>query len=236
LNVFNELKRLPNPIPGPDKHYMSFSEVYKTETTEEYCPSLQKRKSRNMPNNIEKKGGNGMDFSPTAQFAKNVRTVVKCTECNKPHVLYAHRKISEEEYHLLQPFLESVEYVCGLSFKGLTKLSSSKGICYSTDKDSEKENEDIAYEKEIDPIAKLFKLVQINKKHTCNSIIEKPYFVAKIFPQICNICGISEDVIQIGDDLPSCKECHAKTGKKRKMGRTKYFDADNKKRQHKTKN
>jgi hypothetical protein len=38
-----------------------------------------------------------MDFSPTAQYGKNVRIIVKCVECNKPRVLYAHRKISEEE-------------------------------------------------------------------------------------------------------------------------------------------
>jgi hypothetical protein len=132
LNVFNELKRLPDPILGPDKHYISFSKVYVTEITEEYCPSLQKRKSRNMPNNIEKKEGNDMDFNPTAQFAKNVRTVIKCTECNKLRVLYAHRKISEEEYHLLQSFLESVKYVCGLLFKRLTELSFSKGISVDT--------------------------------------------------------------------------------------------------------
>jgi hypothetical protein len=107
-----------------------------------------------MPNNVEKKGGNGMDFNPTAQFAKNVRIVVKCAECNKSRVLYACCKISEEEYRLLQSFLKSVEYVCGLLFKGLTELSFSKGICDSTDKNSKKENEDIAYKKEIDSIAK----------------------------------------------------------------------------------
>lgn len=88
----------------------------------------------------------------------------------------------------------------------------------------------ISHEQETDSIAELFKLVQINKKHTCDSVIEKPYFVAGIFPQVCNICGISEDIIQIGDELPFCEECHTKTGEKRKMGRSKYFEGDNKKR------
>lgn len=43
--IFKELKELPDPIPGPDNHYKPFSEVYGTNTTEEYCPSLQNRKS-----------------------------------------------------------------------------------------------------------------------------------------------------------------------------------------------
>ena|SRR5277367_903426 len=55
-DIFKELKGLPDPIPGPDDHYMSFSEVYEKETTEEHCPSLQNRKPRNVPSNIGKKG------------------------------------------------------------------------------------------------------------------------------------------------------------------------------------
>ncbi|GBC01659.1 hypothetical protein RclHR1_04280016 [Rhizophagus clarus] len=39
-DVFKELKGLPDPIPGPDDHYMSFSEVYEKKITEEHCPSL----------------------------------------------------------------------------------------------------------------------------------------------------------------------------------------------------
>ena len=65
-----------------------------------------------------------MDFSPTAQFAKNVRTVVKCTECSKSRVLYARQKISNEQYQLLQTFIDSVEYSCGVTFKNISDLSS----------------------------------------------------------------------------------------------------------------
>ena len=58
-----------------------------------------------------------------------------------------------------------------------------------------------------DPIAELFKVVQVNKKHICDSTIEKLYFVIGIFPQICSVCGIfSENLIQIKNELPYCKE------------------------------
>ncbi|CAB5367427.1 unnamed protein product [Rhizophagus irregularis] len=236
-----ELKGLPDPIPGPDDHYISFLEAYEKETTEEYCPSLRNRKPRNKSKDVEKKGENGMDFSPTAQYGKNVRTIVKCVECNKPRVLYARHKISEEEFRLLQSFLESIEYTCGVTFKGLSELSSSKSrkesdIDVNDDDEKENNNGDMDVnedsEKENnngdDPIAELFKIVQINKKHTCTSAIEKPYFVARIFPQICNICGISEDLIQVENELPYCKECHVSAGEKRKIGKRKYFDGGNK--------
>ncbi|GBB94590.1 hypothetical protein RclHR1_23880001, partial [Rhizophagus clarus] len=100
-DIFKELKGLFDFISGPDDHYISFSEAYEKETTEEYCPSLQNRKSRNIRKDVEKKEGNSMDFSPTAQYEKNVRTIVKCVECNKPRVLYACHKILEEEFCLL---------------------------------------------------------------------------------------------------------------------------------------
>ncbi|PKC52116.1 hypothetical protein RhiirA1_482236 [Rhizophagus irregularis] len=170
-------------------------------------------KPRNKSKDVEKKGGNGMDFSPTVQYGKNVRTIVKCVECNKPRVLYARHKISEEEFRLLQSFLESIEYTCGVTFKGLSELSSSKNMDVNEDSEKENNNKD-------DPIAELFKIVQINKKHTCTSVIEKPYFVARIFPQICNVCGISEDLIQVENELPYCKKCHVLAGEKRKIGKS----------------
>ena len=235
-DVFKELKGLPDPIPGPDDHYMSFSEVYEKKTTEEHCPSLQNRKPRNVPSNIGKKGENGMDFSPTAQFGKNVRTVVKCVECNKPCVLYARHKISEEQFRLLQSFLESIEYTCSITFKGLSELSSSKSRkeidanINEDDDEKENNNEDMEGTSHNDPIAELFKVVQVNIKHTCDSAIEKPYFVAGIFPQICSVCGISEDLVQIENELPYCRECHVSSGNKRKMGKRKCFDVGSRKK------
>src|SRR5277367_3439925 len=177
-----------------------------------------------------------MDFSPTAQFEKNVRTVIKYVECNKPRVLYAHHKISEEQFCLLQSFLESIEYTCGITFKGLSELSSFKSreeIDANINEDEEKENnnENMEGTSRNDPIAELFKVVQVNKKHTCDSAIEKPYFVAGIFPQICSVCGIfSEDLIQIENELPYCRECHVSAGNKRKMGKRKCFDAGSRKK------
>ncbi|GBB90338.1 hypothetical protein RclHR1_17260004 [Rhizophagus clarus] len=139
-------------------------------------------------------------------------------ECNKPRILYARHKISEEEFCLLQSFLESIEYTCGVTFKGLSGLSfSRKESDVNINNDDEKENNnrdtDINEDNEkenyngSDPVVELFKIVQINKKHTCSSAIEKPYFVE--------------------NELPYCEEYHALAGEKRKMGKRKYFDGGN---------
>src|SRR5205823_13628226 len=101
-----ELKCLPDPKIGNDNHYQSFEDLYGILTTEDECPSLLKRKPTNISiPNVPKK--NGMGFSPTFQRAKNVGQLVRCFECNKPRVLYALRKLKDDESKLLSQFIES---------------------------------------------------------------------------------------------------------------------------------
>jgi len=220
-----------------------------------------------VPKKAEKTCGNDMDFSPTAQFAKNVRTVVKCTECDKPKVLYACQKISDEQYQLLQAFIDSVKYSCGVTSKNISDLSSLSKEQINNNSDEVDESEEVygesskiirkrktlpldneeideddgrdrdnesnghdrddenadCNEKEIighdvDSIVELFQLVQINTKHTCRSKIEKSYFKARIFLQVCCLYGTLEDIIQVDDQLPYCQQCHLLPGEKRLMG------------------
>ena len=51
--------------------WWKLEELYDTETTEEFRPSAQKLT----------KESQGMGFSPSAQYAKNVGTVIQCGEC-----------------------------------------------------------------------------------------------------------------------------------------------------------
>ena len=41
--VFEQIKFLPDPMPGEEGHYEPFSEVYGATTTEEHCPSSTKK-------------------------------------------------------------------------------------------------------------------------------------------------------------------------------------------------
>ena len=61
-------------------------------------------------------------FGPTAQFVKNVGIVIKCCECNKWHVLYSKSKLSSFEISILERYLDTIQYPCGVSFEALANL------------------------------------------------------------------------------------------------------------------
>ncbi len=61
------MHHLPDPVPKLNgESYKTFEELYGTETTEEFCPSAQKLTKESQE----------MGFSPSAQYAKNVGTVI----------------------------------------------------------------------------------------------------------------------------------------------------------------
>ena len=78
--------------------YKTFEELYGTETTEEFRPSIKKLT----------KESQGMGFSPSAQHAKNVGTVIQCGECDKWRVLYSKSKLNDEESAKLSRFLNGI--------------------------------------------------------------------------------------------------------------------------------
>ena len=60
MDVFVTLQHLPHPIPGDNNHYKSFSEVYRTKTSEENRPSL-----------LTKRPKKTVQFPTSVQHAKN---------------------------------------------------------------------------------------------------------------------------------------------------------------------
>ena len=66
-----------------------------------------------MPSKLEDitKRNHGIDFSPSAQTALNVGSIIKCSQCKKPRLLYSKRKLTETEKVELKRFLSSYEYL-----------------------------------------------------------------------------------------------------------------------------
>ncbi|CAG8854240.1 37007_t:CDS:1, partial [Gigaspora margarita] len=60
-----------------------------------------------------------------------------------------------------------------------------------------------------DPIQELFNRVFVNDLLTCSTPIEKPYYSAKIYPNICYLCGSSKipNVVTSKGLWPTCHEC-----------------------------
>ena len=103
---FEALSHLPDPMPGDGERFKSFDEVYNTQTTENFRPSLKK-------GNISDAG---MPFSPSSQYGKNVNMVVICSQCEKPRVLYCKTVVRNNARVELQQTLADLEYSCGSSF------------------------------------------------------------------------------------------------------------------------
>ena len=79
LDVFDELKHLPDPTPGNDGHYKSFQEVYGTVTSEDSRPSLQKCSVR----------AKSLPFVASVQHARNTNIMVQCEECEMWRIVYS---------------------------------------------------------------------------------------------------------------------------------------------------
>ncbi len=71
--VFDTIHHLPDPVPNGE-HFKPFEELYgKVETTDVYRQSLKENEAKS----------SGMPFPPSAQSAKNTKTVIQCHECDK---------------------------------------------------------------------------------------------------------------------------------------------------------
>ena len=105
--VFESLHHIPDPVRDGNV-YKPFSEVYGTVTTEKDRPSLS---------SSAEKAGNGMPFSPSGQFAYNVRQTVVSSECDKPRILYAARKLKQHDDQRLELALNDFLYTYGMNLQ-----------------------------------------------------------------------------------------------------------------------
>ena len=58
-----------------------------------------------------------MPFNPSGQFARNVAMTLICTECNKPRVMYAARKVHWQDQNNLKQAMDGIMYTCGMDLQ-----------------------------------------------------------------------------------------------------------------------
>ncbi len=187
------MHHLPDPVLKLNgESYKTFEELYGTKTTEEFHPSAQKLT----------KESQGMGFSPSAQYARNISIVIQCEEYNKQRVLYSKSKLNNEESAKLSKFLDGIQYTYGDSFEGLTS------------------------EIQQNEFSELFLKVKVNDKLNCQSNIETSYYSCGLFEdKVCFNCSEQcnqEDVLNLSIDNEFyyyCDECSEKVNKK-KRGKT----------------
>ncbi len=102
-DVFQSLHHIPDPVPKGE-HYQDFSTAYGTEKSEQHKPSSKGNSGSK---------SHGMPFSPSAQYAKNVGTVIQCSECSKWRLMYAKSALKKNQKSELEDILLEVLYMCG---------------------------------------------------------------------------------------------------------------------------
>ncbi|XP_063434558.1 uncharacterized protein LOC134715936 [Mytilus trossulus] len=101
---FQDLHFLPNPVPGENNQYKSFSELYGQNTGEE----------QHRPGAAHKAEENENDKQRRDLFKNNkVREVILCSECSKPRCIFSEKKLSREQDELILRLKEDSFYTCG---------------------------------------------------------------------------------------------------------------------------
>ena len=107
--LFDQLHHLPDPIPGQDGHYKSFSEIFGMSTTEEFRPSLQAKKSKQKT----------LPFTASVQHVRNANIMIQCEECTMWRLVYSKFKLTASERKILQTVLDDFTYTCGAQLQDL---------------------------------------------------------------------------------------------------------------------
>ena len=137
--------------------------MYGTETTEKDRPSLQSSAEKRV---------HGIPFNPSGQFAHNVGKTIRCTECDRPRVMYAARKVRFRDQSKLEAVLDDIIYTCGM---GLQE-------CIPDDiSDDEKQSH-------------VLSSVFVRQNMNCDSRIEIPYYSSECFSSVCIICILMKSI------------------------------------------
>lgn len=107
--VFDKLKPFPDPMPSDDEHYMSFEEVYGSDTSEKHRPSAHKKstKQRSLP------------FHGKLQHVKNANFMIECDECGMWRLVYSLRKLNSSQRSSLEKSLSGMSFSCGAPLQEL---------------------------------------------------------------------------------------------------------------------
>ena len=199
---FDDIPLLPAPIPsGSNNHYKSLSDILKDDPTgtpnTAHQPTLIDRENISAVKLASKKGdSHRCTVEGVKAIAGTVREAIKCSECDKPRLIYSKDYIETNE---LLPLL-GFDYTCGGSF---LPDSHPKATLVGT-------------------LANLecWKPISTAYYSTYKSLSNRNVELMR-FAKLCYICGIAGDTIEERQPLtssssvlsfisPTCLECHQK--------------------------
>lgn len=114
---FKGIHFLPNPMNGPNDHYVPLADAYGTSTMENYRPSLiQQRKIKTLT------------YSPSEQHALNTGVLVQCDECDKWRLLFSKLKLTARQWNELEGIIADLSYSCGATTDDLILPNTLKSV------------------------------------------------------------------------------------------------------------
>ncbi|RIB00769.1 hypothetical protein C2G38_2233037 [Gigaspora rosea] len=142
-----------------------------------------------------------MPFCPSAARAKNVR-VIPDVHGNSENVDLNNDDENQE--------------------KNTTNDESEGSEPESSDEDYSDENIEESDDNAEESISELFSRVFVNDSLTCALNIEKPYYSAGIYPNVCIKCGSLEVSKPAKGEYLSCSDCGGISGNSGNSGSKKY--------------
>ena len=128
-----------------------------------------------------------MPFSPTAQTALNVGIVVNGFECKRPRLVYAKKKLKDDEKRAIKRLLNGYRFLCGSTFQEMAINERESG-------------------------AAVLQKVFIRENISCVSNMETSYFSCRIYRKVCIYCGCGRSLIDDNSvDYPQCCACIKKS-------------------------
>ena len=108
--------------------------------------------------------------------------VIKCTECKTPRLMYAQKKLKNNECNAVKRALSGLEYVCGSSFKEFLGDTNNRDTT-------------------------TFALVFARENLSCTSNVELPYYSCDNLKPVCIYCGCNKNVTKTIEFYPKCSRC-----------------------------
>lgn len=115
---------------------------------------------------------------------KTVKCVFICTECEKPRVVYAATKLSQQEMATIERIKQLFQYTCGSSLQEL-KTADNR----------------------TPQVNALLDKCFIRANLTCEMSLEVPYFSSGCFRDLCFYCGGDNELQSEAGAYPICPDC-----------------------------
>ena len=120
-------------------------------------------------------------YAVQSKCASTVKEYIVCTECERPRVIYAARKLSFAKVQQLTLLIQMAMYTCGCLMQNVVPNGDTHPV-----------------------LSKVYTRANLS----CTDCVEVPYYSCEAFNDICIHCTSSENLVADTNVYPTCQECY----------------------------